>query len=114
MEDLIAQFLANGGEVKKVGTGARTLTEKQIKSAIGYEPEVVVKTTTIFEVQFTQETGEDACVHIEAATAQEAWDTASDDYPEWRVNSVEKAGSRAARIALGMERRMANDEWDLH
>lgn len=80
MEDLIAQFLANGGTVNKVPTGARTMTGTEMKRAIGYEPTV----QTVYLVQMVDECGTPCSEKYAATSASEAIDMAMEDYPEAR------------------------------
>ena len=98
MTDYVAQFLANGGEVKKIATGARNYSNKQMREATGYEPEVVRHPNRHYEVMMLDECSTERCVIVSAKDVDDACDKATDKHPEGLIRSVELKGSRQARI----------------
>ena len=92
-KDLIASFLANKGATV-VPAGATTMTPTQMKRKLGYEPEKTYR----FEVMLQGEDGMEFMEIISAANRPAAREIAEEQFPESRVITVEKEGSREERI----------------
>lgn len=78
---LVAQFLDNGGEVRKCEEGDRSLTGKDIARAIGYERSSMVK----FLVYGIAETGENISETVFAYDMEDALARYRKDYPEAQI-----------------------------
>lgn len=81
---LTADFAAKGGEVKKVDSGIRTMTESQVYRAMGYEPEKLYR----FDVHLTGEDGMAWCERITARNKGDAMTKAQETWPESRIEWV--------------------------
>jgi hypothetical protein len=92
-KDLIAKFIAERG-VTRVPMGVRTMTERQMKEAIGYEPETMPK----FEVYLQGEDGGHWMEVIAASSAISAEEKIKRLYPEAFVISVAPKGTREMEI----------------
>jgi uncharacterized phosphosugar-binding protein len=110
MEDLIQQFIENGGKVQCIPTGKRAMTEGQINRACGYAPARTIK----FEAVLVGEDGLEFCEVVNAKNVAEAREDLKTNFPEARIESVEVYGSRDSRLQQEMCSRTNNDEWDLY
>ena len=93
-DDLVAAFLARGGKIQKVESGARSMTDRQMYEAIGYEPSRLVK----YEVLMMGEDYSEWMEEISAQSAKRAMEKAGEMFPEARVLSCEPLGSRGDRL----------------
>ena len=84
---LIAQFLARGGQIKKVESGARTLTEREVYRKIGYEPEKLIR----FYVLLTGEDGYEWAETVSAESAKAAREKVEKTWPESRIEILRPA-----------------------
>ena len=81
---LAAAYVANGGNVKKVESGVRTMTESQMYRATGYEPEKLYR----FDVHMTGEDGKEWCERLTARNKGDAMAKVQEAWPESRVELV--------------------------
>lgn len=91
-EDLIAQHIAEKG-VTKVPMDARTMTDRQMKRAIGYEPEKL----TIFWVTMTGEDGMEFTESLSAENEELAYQKAMESWPESRIDWIRPKGTDTFR-----------------
>lgn len=82
---LIAEFLAKRG-VTSCKTGARTITEHQMKLACGYEP----TTAKVYRVHLTGEDGMEFTIRQSGKSAADAKYLAECNYPEARIDMVDR------------------------
>jgi len=93
-KDLIAQFQAKGGQIKKVAEGERTMTERQMYRATGYEPDKLYK----YEVSIVGEDGQSFMIHAQGSSKKDCEDRVKVQYPESFIESVEHVGTRDMNI----------------
>ena len=93
-KDLIAAFLAKGGAITKVPEGARTMSPREMKLAVGYEPDKVV----VFEALLVGEDYSTFMVEERGARVADVRAKLGRAYPESRIVSIEPKGTRDARL----------------
>jgi len=97
-DDLIRAFLATNA-VTRVETGARTMTSSQMRRAIGWEPDVVMKKPLIhFHAVMLDECGEEFGAGVDAPDRETARTMLREMYPESRgIQQLESPDDTAAR-----------------
>ena len=90
--DLVAAFLAKNS-VTKVETGARSMTDRQVYCAMGYEAETVI----VYEAHLIGEDGKEFCVEVKGKNKGEANLNISKQYPCAMIEEICHKGERAER-----------------
>lgn len=112
-DDLIRAYLATN-TVTRVEPGARTMTSSQMRRALGWEPDVVMKKPLIhFHAVMLDECGDEFGAGVDAPDRETARDMLREMYPESRgiqqLESPDDTAKREQRIQREIQAEMDGD-----